>query len=167
MWPETALRVGFGIVWGVNAGLKWLPGFRDNYLAVATGAAKGQPDWLDWWFRFWVDIQRPHPLVFAYTIAVIETLIALSLILGFVRKTLYIAGAVFSFFIWAVAEGFGGPYTLGSTDIGSAIIYVIVFLALLVILAIQGRSRYSLDALIEERVGWWYKLAEIGTHRSK
>ncbi len=32
--------------------------------------------------------------------------------------------------IWSTAEGFGGPYTAGSTDIGAAIIYVLVFLAL-------------------------------------
>ena len=35
-----------------------------------------------------------------------------------------------SILIWAVGEGFGGPYTSGATDIGTAIIYALVFAAL-------------------------------------
>jgi hypothetical protein len=34
---------------------------------------------------------------------------------------------VFSLLIWSVAEGFGGPHTSGATDIGTSVIYVVVF----------------------------------------
>jgi hypothetical protein len=27
-WPKDALRVSFGVIWLVDAVLKWLPGFR-------------------------------------------------------------------------------------------------------------------------------------------
>jgi nitrite reductase (NO-forming) len=83
------------------------------------------------------------------------------LILGFARKITYISGTVFSLLIWATAEGFGGPYTAQSTDIGTAIIYALVFLALLVTAAQFGPSRYSLDWLIEKRVSWWHRVAEV------
>ena len=73
----------------------------------------------------------PHLTFFAYLIAVVETLIALALIAGFARKITYSAAIVFSLLIWATAEGFGGPYTSGASDVGTAIIYAVVFAALL------------------------------------
>lgn len=27
-WPKDALRIGFGVIWLIDAVLKWLPGFR-------------------------------------------------------------------------------------------------------------------------------------------
>lgn len=94
-----------------------------------------------------------------------ETLIAAALILGVARKLTYLGAIGFSLLIWATAEGFGGLYTRGSTDIGTAIIYAVVFLALLAISAQEGTSRYSLDALIERRLSWWHWIAEVGGHR--
>ena len=61
-----------------------------------------------------------------------------------------------SLVIWSTAEGFGGPYAPGSTDIGAAIIYLVVFLALWL-----GKCwrYYSLDKLLYEklrfRIGRW------------
>jgi uncharacterized membrane protein YphA (DoxX/SURF4 family) len=160
-WPQDALRIGFGLIWGIDAALKWLPGFRSNYVADIVGAAKGQPGWLRWWFDFWVRLQTPRPTFFAYFVAVLETLIALALILGFSRKLTYVSVAVFSFLIWGVAEGFGGPYMVGSTDIGTSIIYVAVSLGLLVVAYYAGVSRYSVDRYLESRISWWWKVAEV------
>ena len=131
---------------------------------MSEGSA-GRPGWLQPWFRFWYDLQSPAPHFWAYLTAVVETLIAVAVLAGFARKLTYTAALVFSLLIWATAEGFGGPYTRGSTDIGAAVIYAIVFLALLAISAQEGTSRYSLDALIERRVGWWHWIAEVGGHR--
>jgi hypothetical protein len=44
---------------------------------------------------------------------------------GFVRKVTYISAAAFSLMIWATAEGFGGPYTSGASDVGTATIYAV------------------------------------------
>jgi hypothetical protein len=30
-WPKDALRIGFGIIWLIDAVLKWLPGFRGGW----------------------------------------------------------------------------------------------------------------------------------------
>jgi hypothetical protein len=35
--------------------------------------------------------------------------------------------------VWAIAEGFGGPYTSGASDIGTAIIYAVLFAGPLVL----------------------------------
>jgi nitrite reductase (NO-forming) len=161
-WPQDVFRVAFGAIWAIDAVLKWLPGFRSTYVADITGVAKGQPGWLSWWFDFWVKLQTPRPTFFAYLVAVLETLIALALIFGFARKLTYISVAVFSFLMWGVAEGFGGPYMKGSTDIGTSIIYVALCLGLLVIAYYAGTSRYSVDHYIEQHISWWGKVAEVG-----
>jgi hypothetical protein len=54
-WPKDALRVSFGIIWLIDATLKWLPGFRSNYMGAIMGEAQGQPGWLKPWFDFWVN----------------------------------------------------------------------------------------------------------------
>lgn len=166
-WPITLLRVGFGLVWAIDAFFKWTPTFRSSYISILTDAAKDQPGWLHWWFTFWINLQNPHPAVFAYIVAVIETLLAFMLIFGFARKVAYIGGAVFTFLLWATAEGFGGPYSTASTDVGTGIIYVLVFLALLALSYGQGAEPWSLDALIERHLGWWHWVADVGGHRSR
>src|SRR5207247_6948112 len=116
-WPKTALRVGFGVVWLVDAILKWLPGFRSEYLDALKEGSQGQSRWLNGWFDFWINLQQSNTTFFAYLVAVIETLIAVALILGFARKVTYLAAIVFSLLMWSTAEGFGGPYTSGSSAI--------------------------------------------------
>ena len=160
-WPKDALRISFGIIWLIDAVLKWLPGFRTDYMGAIMGEAQGQPGWLKPWFDFWINFQHPRVTFFAYLVAVTETLIALALIAGFARKLTYSAAIVFSLLIWATAEGFGGPYTSGAADIGTAIIYAMVFAALLTLSAYAGPARYSADYYIEQKVSWWWKLAEI------
>ncbi len=141
--------------------LKWLPGFRSTYVAAATGVAQGQPGWLRWWFDFWVKLQQPRPTVFAYLVAVVETLLALAIILGLARKVTYIASAAYGLGIWAIAEGFGGPYVQGSTDIGTGIIYSVVSVGLLTLCYYAGASRVSVDHYLERRISWWWRIAEV------
>ena len=160
-WPKDALRISFGIIWAIDAGLKWAPGFRASYMDTIMGTRYGQPGWLRWWFDFWINLQHPQATFFAYLVAVLETLIALALIAGFARKVTYIAAIVFSFLIWGTAEGFGGPYTSGASDIGTAIIYAIVFGALLALSYYAGPARYSADYYLEQKISWWWRVAEL------
>ena len=160
-WPKDAVRISFGIIWLIDAVLKWLPGFRAGYMGNTMGTADGQPGATRWWFDFWIRLQHPHATHFAYIVAVVETLIALSLIFGFARKVSYSAAIVFSLLIWATAEGFGGPYTAGSADIGTAIIYALVFAGLLAMSYYTGPSRLSVDFYLEHRISWWWKVAEM------
>jgi nitrite reductase (NO-forming) len=160
-WPKSALRIAFGVVWAIDATLKWLPGFKDGYKATIGGIAMGQPDGLRWWFDFWIRVQQDNATFFWGLIAVVETLIALALIFGFARKATYLAAAVFSLMVWMIPEGFGGPYASGASDIGTSIIYVAVFAGLLTLAYYTGADRYSVDYLIERRLGWWWRLAEV------
>jgi uncharacterized membrane protein YphA (DoxX/SURF4 family) len=160
-WPKDALRISFGVVWAIDAALKWAPGFRSGYMDAISGAGAGQPGWLHPWFNFWTNLQSPPRSFWAYLVAVLETLIAVALILGFARKTTYISAIAFSLLIWATAEGFGGPYTSGAADIGTAIIYALVFAGLLGLSAYAGPARYSVDHWIEQRVSWWWWVAEV------
>ena len=70
------LRISFGIIWLIYAVLKWLPGFRSGYMDMIMGQAHGQPGWLKPWFTFWINLQHPHAISFAYLVAALETLIA-------------------------------------------------------------------------------------------
>jgi len=162
VWPKDALRISFGIIWLIDAVLKWLPGFRSGYMGMIMGQADGQPGWLKGWFTFWINLQHPHAIFFAYLVAAVETLIAVAVIVGFARKLTYISAAAFSVLIWATAEGFGGPYTSGSADIGTAVIYAVFFVGLLVLMAYAGTARYSADYYLEQKISWWYKVAELG-----
>jgi nitrite reductase (NO-forming) len=155
------LRISFGIIWLIDAIFKWLPGFRAGYMGAVMGEVQGQPGWLKPWFDFWINIQHPRVIFFAYLVAVVETLIAVALIAGFARKVTYLAAIAFSVLIWATAEAFGGPYTSGAADIGTAIIYAVVFMALLALSAYAGPARYSADYYIEKKISWWWRVAEI------
>ena len=160
-WPKDALRVSFGIIWLIDAVLKWLPGFRSGYMDTIMGKAQGQPGWLRPWFNFWINLQHPRVMFFAYLVAVVETLIAIALIAGFARKLTYLSAIGFSLLIWATAEGFGGPYTSGAADIGTAVIYAVVFAGLLALGAYAGTARYSADYYLEKKISWWWRLAEV------
>jgi thiosulfate dehydrogenase [quinone] large subunit len=154
-------RIAFGVLFGIDASLKWLPSFsRGGFLDQISGAAQSQPSWLHPWFHFWTQVASSNPRLFAYATAVVETLIALALVFGVARAVTYFAAALFTLAIWAIPEGFGGPYTHGATDIGTGIIYAVVFLALYQLDTLADESPWSLDPLIERRFPRWRMLSE-------
>lgn len=69
--------------------------------------------------------------MFAYLAAIGETAIAVALIFGVFTNLTAVFGSLLALMIWSTAEGFGGPYASGSTDIGGSVIYVLVFAGLL------------------------------------
>jgi nitrite reductase (NO-forming) len=107
----------FGGIWAVDAVLKWLPGYRHSYIKQLKETAEGQPSWLHWWFRFWIKLQSGTPTLFADLTGVAETALALVLLLGVARRAGYVVGAIYAMLVWAVGEGFGGPYEARSTDV--------------------------------------------------
>ena len=52
----TTVRVLFGIIFGIDAALKWLPGYRVTCLSQLKSVARGQPAWLHGWFQFWMGV---------------------------------------------------------------------------------------------------------------
>lgn len=124
------LRIAFGVVWAFDAWFKWQPQFVTNFAGYLTGAQQGQPAWVQSWIGFWVTLVRVNPGIFARLVALGETAIAVTLILGILTNLSTIGGAVLALMIWSTAEGFGGPYQAGSTDVGSAVIYALVLAGL-------------------------------------
>jgi nitrite reductase (NO-forming) len=162
-WTHTiagAIRAAFGLVWGLDAYFKWQPDFYNNYQSYISGIIGGQPGWLMPWFNFWNNLIALNPSVFSWATRIIETIIALGLLIGFARKWVYVLGGLFALLIWAIPEGFGGPYTPGATDVGAGLIYAFVFLALILLDYVLGRSPYSLDFYIERGTPAWKAFAE-------
>jgi len=124
------LRIVFGIVWGIDAWFKWQPDFINNFSTYLSGAQEGQPLFIHHWIGFWINTVGTAPTLFAYGTAVAETAIAIALIVGAFTNLTAVVGILLTIAIWSTAEGFGGPYGPGSTDIGGAIIYPLVFAGL-------------------------------------
>jgi uncharacterized membrane protein YphA (DoxX/SURF4 family) len=154
------LRIVFGLIWLADAGVKMNHVFVRDFLGDFTEGAAGQPGWLHWWFHFWTDFIKTSPHTFAYITIVLETLLGLSLVLGFARRSGYIAGFIFSLAIWAIPEGFGGPYSMSSTDISQGIVYALVFAALYGLDSVASKPAWAVDEAIERRAPWWRPVAE-------
>jgi hypothetical protein len=71
-----------------------------------------------------------------------------------------------SLMIWSIVEGFGGPYGPGSTDVGAAIMYAFIFVAIIIVERSSNYNRYSLDVLIERKLNGWKHLAEFYDEKS-
>ncbi|HZD12236.1 MAG TPA: hypothetical protein VE177_01790, partial [Candidatus Binatus sp.] len=140
----------------------FLPGMADALAGFIMARRYGQPDLLQPWFNFWANVVSSNPALFGYTIGPIEIALGLALVFGFMRKIAYLGGLVFSLLIWSVPEGFGGPYVPGSTDIGTGVVYAFVFLSLIIINALAGPSKYSLDYFLERRFPSWRRVGEFG-----
>ncbi len=162
---KVVFRVLFGVIWGIDGSLKFAPGLVSAFPQMVSNASQGQPAWLSGWFSFWQAQVSANPALWVYSTGIFELALALALCLGILRKLAYTGGILLSFVIWAVPEGFGGPYGPGSTDIGTGVIYAMVFLMLMVISATYGPSTWSVDYYLERRWPWWARLSEIRSPR--
>ena len=161
VWLKSIARVIFGLMWFADALLKLSPPFSQNFLVLVQSQAAGQIGLIGLYYKFWNYIVTPIPLFWVFVITFTEFSLSISLIFGFMRKIGYIAGIITSLVIWSVPEHFGGPYSEFSTNIGTGIVYAMVFLLFIVINSLQGPSRYSIDYYIEKRFRWWRFLAEF------
>jgi uncharacterized membrane protein YphA (DoxX/SURF4 family) len=164
-WGATILRLVFGVVWTINAVLKWLPGYRSAYLSQLKAVAQGQPNFLHGWFHFWITLQSGAPSFWSDLTGVTETALALVLLLGVARRPGYLIGAGYMLLVWAVGEGFGGPYVSGSTDLGTGIVYTLLFLTLFVVSPTARDERLSVDRLIVQRHPGWGRFADLSFAR--
>jgi nitrite reductase (NO-forming) len=162
-WPiviTSAVRAAFGVIWAVDAFLTWRSAFAAHFVGYLHNAAHGQPGWLLPWFTFWIGLVTPNAGLFIWLTRLLETVIALGLLLGLARRWLYVLGGLFSLLIWSTAEGFGGPYAAGAANLGPALLYVLVFIALGVFDRTLGRTPYSLDYYLGRRRPRWQTVAE-------
>ena len=160
----TSFRIALGLVWLIDGIFKFTSGYVGSFLSDVQNSQANAPGWLSGWYSFWATQATNQGSTIVYTVGTLETVLGLSLIFGFMRKFAYLGGIVLSLLIWAVPEGFGGPYGAGTgaTDLGTGIIYALALFGLVVINAAFGTSRWSLDSVIEHRFPRWAVLAEFG-----
>jgi len=161
---KTLFRLMLGVAWFTDGILKFTSGFVNDFLASVQASQASAPSWLSGWFSFWATQASSNATLIVYTVGVLEIALGLALLFGFMRKIAYSGGVILALLIWAVPEGFGGPYQSGAggTDIGTGVIYAIAFLGLILINATYGPSRASLDYYIERRFPKWARIAEFG-----
>lgn len=145
-------RITFGLVWAIDAYFKWQPAFQNNFVSYLQETYDGQPALIQAWLNAWIKFVSINPHLFASIVALGETGIAIGLLLGLFNNLAYAGGTLLSIVIWAVPEGFGGPYAPGATDVGTGIIYVFGFLGLFLLSAGQY---YGLDKLLRAKLGRW------------
>ena len=160
----TLFRVAFGVVWLVDGSMKFLLCQPSDVIKLIQDASQGQPGWLHPWYNFWLASLTSAPATCLHGIGSIELALGSALVIGFLRKSVYLGGIILSLMIWSIVEGFGGPYKSGSTDIGAAIIYALTFATIIIFERSSNYSKYSLDVLIE-RNGWKH-LAEFYDEKS-
>ena len=157
----TALRMLFGGVWIADGLLRFFPGTYSqlSYWLVVM-VEDGQPLWLMGWFSAWASLISGSPAFWWYGFGLMELAIGFCLFTGFVRRPVYLFGLALSIFLWTVPQGFGGPYGPGSTDMGTGILYAVVFLALLHLDSVSGPPRFTLDTALGRRWPGWQRLVQ-------
>jgi uncharacterized membrane protein YphA (DoxX/SURF4 family) len=149
----AVVRILFGCVWAIDATFKFLPGFVHGQ---TLGDELGKGDEvhtpvIHQWIQLWHSIGTSHPGAFAVGTGIVESCIALGLLLGAFSNLVLIGSAVFSFGIWSAAEGFHLPWSKsGITDLGPSVGYIFASLGLY--LALAGAT-WSLDKVIRPRLG--------------
>ena len=145
------VRILFGLLWGIDALFKWMPGFVHGQTLhdELGGAADVQVPIEHQWLQLWNTVGLASPSLFAHTIAVIETVVAVLIITGLFTRTALIAATLLALGIWTGAEGMHLPwFRPGQTDLGPSVGYIFAALGLL----FAGSARvWSLDALIARR----------------
>ena len=159
----TVFRIAFGIVWLIDGVMKFVWLQPSDVIKLVRVAVQGQPAWLQPWFNFWISSMTSAPAAYLYGIGLIELALGLALVIGLLRKSAYFGGIILSLMIWAIVEGFGGHSR--ATDIGTAIMYVFIFVAIIIIERSANYGKFSLDALIERKLNGWRHLSEFYDER--
>ncbi len=143
------VRILFGLLWAFDAFWKWQPAFLEHGLSYLRAAQVGQPVWIVVYIGLFIRILGiVGPVAFGLFAAVVETALAISLLAKRGEKWMLPIGFFYSFGVWTTAEGWGGPYSLGSTGnrgdmLGTADMYMIVYLYLMVAYLFNRRRKIS------------------------
>jgi uncharacterized membrane protein YphA (DoxX/SURF4 family) len=132
----ASARILFGLLWAFDVFWKWHPYFITHTADIVAGGGQGRPAWMMAYIGFVVDvIHAITPIAFGLIVAVLETFLAICLLTGRWLPAAVPAGIALTLGIWTTAEGWGGPYTVGSTGmpgdvVGNAVLYTLGFVYL-------------------------------------
>ena len=157
----VSIRVVFGMVWIIDGLMKFTWLGPSDVIGLVQGAGQGQPAWLAPWYNFWTSAISSNPSFALYGVGLWELILGFTLVFGLLRKLSYLSGILLGLLIYSIDEGFGGPYGPGATDIGAAIIYVFVYVALIAIESASASNRLTLDSAIERRFRAWRRISEF------
>lgn len=117
IWAHAA-RLMFGFLWAWDALFKLQPYFFTHFVGFLSAAEPGQPAWVAAWLHAWIAvITFISPVLFAVLAAIAEVVIAWSLLSGKLLRIVLPIGLIYSLMVWSTAQGFGGPFGIGSTGI--------------------------------------------------
>ncbi len=125
-----AVRILFGLIWLINTWLQLDPAYSAHFLSTFNADwVAGQPAWIASYGHWMAQMvqQLGAQRVAGATIA-LDALLTVSLITGMGLPWLAGVGVVYNLWLWSTVGGFGGPYTQGATDPGTAVIYALCFL---------------------------------------
>src|SRR2546427_12434530 len=106
---KSFIRIFLGVVWLIDGYLKFSQGLVDSFPDLVRSAGDGQPTWLQPWFNFWSSVTTGNAGLFVYTTGVLEVALGVALVLGLMRKILYLGGVIFTRVIPGISEALGGP----------------------------------------------------------
>lgn len=138
LWAHAA-RLMFGFLWTWDAVFKLQPYFFTHFVSYLAAAEAGQPAWIVSYLHAWIAlITHTSPVLFSVLAVAAEVVIAWSLLSGKLLRIMLPIGLIYSLMVWSTAEGFGGPYGIGSTGMpgnmfGNAVIYALIFCFLMVL----------------------------------
>lgn len=122
-------RLLFAAVCVVNLLLHLDPAYAQRFVPMmAADWAPGQAGWIAAYGHAMAQAVLAigvKPLV--YVMVALEALLAFSLLTGWQLHRLAWVGIVYNLWLWSTVGGFGGPYTAGATDPGTAIVYALAF----------------------------------------
>jgi uncharacterized membrane protein YphA (DoxX/SURF4 family) len=124
------LRILFGCIWLLNTWFQANSAYVNHlFLQSFNAGITGQPEWLARYNQIVIQaVQAVGAPEVALATVVIDGLLALSLLTGLWLSFFAWVGAAYNLFMWSTAGGMGGPYTQGSTDPGTAIVYALAFI---------------------------------------
>ncbi len=135
------IRILFGLVWMADGSFKFIFNTSSSLAAYITTASLGQPSFLLPWFNFWASIYLINPPIFRILLGSFEIILGLLIILNLYWKLVYPIGLIFSLSIWMIPQRFGGPYGLGTIEVGSGLIYSISFSFLLICMGLSEKLK--------------------------
>lgn len=123
------VRIVFGLVWLINTWLQFNPAYAAHFLGSFNADwVSGQPDWIIQYGHWMANlVQHIGPQSVAYGTVGLDAILAVALITGLGLPFLAGVGVLYNLWLWSTVGGFGGPYTQGATDPGTAIIYALCF----------------------------------------